>query len=65
MIMKEVFRRNPTDTDVAIGMFNLSLKLGYADVAANALERLEHLFPEHPNLIEMRQNLENRRDQRH
>jgi tetratricopeptide (TPR) repeat protein len=56
-IMEELYPRNPTDSEVAIAMFNLSLKLGHNDKAREALARIEGIFPEHPELEKFRSEL--------
>ncbi|MGC9451860.1 MAG: tetratricopeptide repeat protein [Oceanipulchritudo sp.] len=56
-IMEELYPRNPTDSEVAIAMLNLSLKLGHNDKAREALARIERIFPEHPNLDKFRSEI--------
>ena len=56
-ILEEVYRRNPTDSEMAITLFKLCAKLGKSEEAATALLRIEEIFPEHPNLEKFRSTL--------
>jgi tetratricopeptide (TPR) repeat protein len=62
-ILKEIFPRNPTDSDIAIMMFNLAVELKQPKQAGPALERIEQIFPGHPQLPSFRSEWERLADQ--
>lgn len=56
-LLKQAFNRNPTDTEAAVSWFTICLETNRLKEAADAIARIEHIFPEHPNLERFREQL--------
>lgn len=56
-ILDSLFTRNPTDNEIALTRFNLAITLNQPAAARTALQRIEAIFPQHPNLPTMQRAL--------
>lgn len=56
-LMEQAYNRNPTDVEAAISWFTLCMESNRPAEAADAMARIERIYPEHPNLPELRNRL--------
>ena len=56
-LLEQAYNRNPTDVEAAISWFTLCMDTNRPAKAAQAMARIERIYPEHPNLPELRDRL--------